>query len=600
MNDVLEAPKASAVILGKISGIIKEIFPEKCQKILLVNIPGVSKEDFDLATAKLKRYPCFPPYGIGILSRKLQEAGYEAKIIDLNFEILSRVSEDNFNYDLWKEKLKEAVGSFCPDIIGISSMFSANHLSLKAVANYIGRTFPNIPIVAGGVHPSGNTRQVLEDILNIDIVILYEADRAFVNLIDFANGKAEENALSQIALLWDGEYLCLENRNAPDRDEVGSPPDYDGLPIGEYSDFGEIGVYRWLKDYPKGTSIIAHRGCRGNCTYCAVRSFNGVGVRSRKTSAVADEMEFMAEKHGIRHFMWLDDDLFRPDAIELFGEIARRNLGITWDASNAVIASATTEEIVESAQKSGCIGLSFGIESGDPDILKMVRKPSGIKHFQKTGAIMKKYPRIFTKGFLMIGFQGETIGQIWNTINLAKEIGLDWYPIQTAVPLGGTDMAKRMLEGGLLGQREILMSKLYIGPAGGQKRKESDETKSSSFNLSILNPDNKNKIPLREELSDIWFVMDYLLNYDRLKGETRMVKLQMHRLHLRHILNRSPKRIAMASLYLGIVNKKLGNHKEARENFKDTERYLEESAFWKVRFEALGLNPILQDSLKSC
>ena len=595
MHNVLEIPKINNVTLEKIVQRIKRMFPQGCNRILLVNIPQVSETDFDLATVKLGRYPCFPPYGLGLLSRNLRIAGYKTKLIDLNFEVLSHVKDSSFRYNRWQDALRQSMDSFAPDLVGISCMFSANHGSMKAVADYAKICNPQTTVIAGGVHPSNNTRAVLETVPNIDAVIAYEADEALINFVDFVNGKVSDDKLTQIALFVNDEYIHLEQRVIPNGKRINYSPDYDSLPIGEYGLWGEIGVYRWLKRNPPVATILGNRGCRGSCTFCSVSSFNGRGVRSREVDAVVDEMQWQVEQYGIKHFMWLDDDLFRPGIVDLFNEITRRNLKITWDASNGVIASATTREVMQAAYKSGCIGLSFGVESGDPDILKATRKPSGIQHSMAVSEILKDFPQIFTKGFLMVGFPNETVEKIWNTINLARAMALDWYPIQILTLFGGTEITKKLTERGISDERTVLSSKMFIGPAGGQRLKERREVNSSAFDQNVLDQSRSDRIPTPEELPDIWFMMDYLINYERILKLENPIKLRMQRLHLRSIIDRLPKHIAMASLYLGIVNQKLGNYAEAAGNFRETDRYLEDSAFWRVRFEKLELNKLLTE-----
>ena len=101
-------------------------------------------------------------------------------------------------------------------------------------------------------------------------------------------------------------------------------------------------------------------------------NFNGKGVRGRSVESVVDEIEHLSQEYGIQHITWLDDDLFFDPkrTYHLFDTIAKRNLGITWDASNGLIASALKEDVAEAAYKSGCIGVYLGIESGNSKILK--------------------------------------------------------------------------------------------------------------------------------------------------------------------------------------------------------------------------------------
>ena len=136
--------------------------------------------------------------------------------------------------------------------------------------------------------------------------------------------------------------------------------------------------------------------------------------------------------------------------LNLFNEIIRNNLNVTWDASNGLIASAAVAhpELIDAAEKSGCIGAYFGIESGNEQILKKIYKPSGIKHYLKLGELMNKHEKIFTRGFLIIGFPDETLSQVLDTIDISKKMALDWYTVQLLTPLPSTDIYDQMVEVG--------------------------------------------------------------------------------------------------------------------------------------------------------
>ena len=595
-----QASESEKERMHKIAGRVRELFPRGCSRILLVNIPQVAEEDFDLATARLGRYPAFPPYGPGLLSRNLRNAGWTTKLLDLNFEVLSHLDEPFF-VNRWESLLGETLESFAPDIVAVSCMFSMAHNSLKRVADYVKREAPDAIVIAGGVHVTNNTRLTLEEISSIDFSIRYEADEAVVNLVNFVNNKVDQNQLSQVAMLVDGKYMQLDKRSIPGEasESINLSPEYDELPIGAYSAAGKIGAYSWLRPgIPAGT-ILANRGCRAQCTFCSVRSFNGKGVRSRQTGTVVDELQRQNERYGIKHFMWLDDDLFGPGAVEMFNEIVRRNLDITWDATNGVIASVSTPEVMYAAAESGCIGLNFGIESGSPDILKAIKKPSGVKHFRRLGETLKKYPHIFSKGNLMVGFPDETVAHIQRTIELAKEINLDWYTVNVVSLLGGTEMGELLIKKGVVDEHGLLQARYFAGITGGQKRKEREERDKSVFLSDVLDSVHASNVPSIEQIPDVWFLMDFIVNYQRIPHETNAVKLNMKRLMLRDVCDHLPAGIPMASLFLGVVNRKLGRDREATANVEETVASLQGLAFWRVRFEKLGLHQLLADMQSS-
>ena len=179
-------------------------------------------------------------------------------------------------------------------------------------------------------------------------------------------------------------------------------PDYGSINVSDYSDLGEIGAYRfWWNENTKAGTILSNRGCRARCSFCSVRNFNGKGVRGRSYNSVVDEMQFNKEHFGINHFMWLDDDLIfnKERTISMFNEIVKRNLNITWDASNGIIASALKDEILDAAAASGCIGMHFGIESGNDEILAQVHKPSGKTLFSLRRQIKEISSNIYQRFF---------------------------------------------------------------------------------------------------------------------------------------------------------------------------------------------------------
>ena len=289
-------------------------------------------------------------------------------------------------------------------------------------------------VFAGGVHPTSSSEKILRETSNIDFVSLFEADESIPQLISFLNNhNSNIESLRQTAIFFNGKYYETQNRLHPAGESLDLRPDYGSINVSDYSDLGEIGAYRfWWNENTKAGTILSNRGCRARCSFCSVRNFNGKGVRGRSYNSVVDEMQFNKEHFGINHFMWLDDDLLfdRERTIGIFNEIVKRNLNITWDASNGIIASALKDEVLDAAAESGCIGMHFGIESGNDEILKQVHKPSGKKHYLALENKLKKYPQIFTKGFLMAGFPGETLSQMKETIDMAKKINLDWYTIK--------------------------------------------------------------------------------------------------------------------------------------------------------------------------
>lgn len=560
-----------------------------CNRILLVSPPQIPEQGFDVEMALQKRYPAFPPYGLGIINKKLHENGYVSEIIDLNYEVLSFLhsGDDSFNYKIWQDKLQERIKIFRPDLIGITCMFSMTAPQMYAVTEFVKTVNKNLPVIAGGVHSTTAAKTVLTECQSIDFISLYEGDTSFITMIDFINKKTTGDKLRQIATMHKGEYLFIDKQLR--ENDIDSVPEYGSLPVGDYHALGKIGAYHWLlKEDVCASAILSNRGCRGSCTYCSVNAFCGKGVRSRNVQAIVDEMKSLKDKHNISHFMWLDDDLLfnRKRALELFHEIIKRKLNITWDASNGVIAASITPEIVDAAYKSGCIGLHLGIESGNQKILESIRKPSKINHYRRAATILKEYPGIFTKGFLMVGFADETIGQILDTVNLALELQFDWYPIQILTVFPSTEIHKSLVNNNAV-QQKGFKDKFFIGSTGGQRLREKHEKVETKEFKNLLEADT-NMVPSDEQLKDIWFLVDYKVNYEKILKEDRTIKLDMLRKMLKDICDRV-KENPLSTLFLGILEQKLGNNNKSQELKVQVNTYLDNSAYWQKRFEVLNL-----------
>lgn len=597
---------------------LRELFSERnCERILLINPPQTTREVFDNEIAKVGNYPCYPPYNLALLSKGLEDRGYTSDILDMNYELLERAFKvkDNFAFnENWEDILKNKLDNFKPDLVGITCMYTMVYSEMKNIADFV-KGYKKIPIIVGGGYPALAAEEVLRKTETIDLVSLYESDDSFPDMVDFINQKAGENKLTQLAKIVNGEYIALEDRNTPSEERIGVYPQWHGLKLDDYSRVGKIGVYaRWMRgeDIRCGT-ILSSRGCRAHCDFCSVREFNGKGVRHRSIESVINEIETLRDNYGIRHLVWLDDDLLAngKGQEKFFGEMANRNLGITWDASNGVIAASLTDRLAQLAEESGCIGMSFGIESGDPYILKEMRKPATLQGFEKASEILQDHPNIFTKGFLILGYpsklngqKGESIGQIWNTIGLAKKMHLDWYSIHLALPLPQTDMAKKMEEIGQIQNdltEESSQSKFMYGfgniAAREYEKKRKLNPDPNFYNILLDKP--MDYVPNRAELKDIWFLMDYYINYEDIPKETNLIKLGLKEKWLAEICSRRSSENPLGNLYLAVVRDKLGKVEESEENRYLAREFMKQSEFWSTRFRSLGLEELLNPNAKS-
>lgn len=584
----------------------------KIKRVLFVNPPDVDESIFDYEVAKRGRGNNYPSYGIGILTAQLSRLGYDTDIINLNHELLKKVyyskNSKEFNYlNEWQSLINEKVKEFKPDIVGVSCLFSVTHNSFKKVCKYIKYNFKNLPVIVGGVHVSHDLDGVFKDLEGVDFVCMYEADLALPNLFDIINGKKEIKDLAQFAFKSKDKIVSFKKRLVPDGHTMSVMPAYDKMDIKDHSKYGAIGSWHGMlkKDVVVSTAQ-SNRGCRASCTFCNVRTYHGKTVRHRTVDSVVDELLCLQNDYGVEHIVWLDDDLLKDHkrTLQMFNEMVKRNLKLTWDATNGVIAhSLKQKEIVQGAFESGCIGLHIGIESGNPEILKQIRKPGTVETFIEASEVLKMYPKINTRALLMLGFPNETLSMIFDTIELAEKINFDWANLSILQPWKGTPIYEEMSDAGLLGDKEGTLktddndkAPYQLGTYSRQRAIESgkivDKTDFKNIKNNFLDrikAKNLNVIPSPKDLDNLWFYMNFRINFARLLREQRPEKIDQQYRFLNHITNKTAPDNAMMIYFFGLMEKKsFGKVSDiTKKRLKDR---LNNSNYWSEKFDSLNLN----------
>jgi len=582
---------------------ISSIGSNKVKNVLLIQPIQVSEKKLDIKISLNKRYYMYPPYALGILNTVLKKNNYFSTITDLNFEVFNYISNNkncttNELTEKWKSVLKKALSEYEFDVVGVSCTFTMNHENMMEIFNEVKNFNKSIITIAGGVHVSNATELVLKEGKNIDFALTYEAEKSFVNFLDFINGNNESKPYQVSTIFEDKFYQVLDRKN-PEEHELNAIPDYGKLDISKLTELGEIGTFRyWRPKNSKGSAVLSNKGCRARCSFCSVRNFNGKGVRAKSVQTVIDELKILKEKYGINHITWLDDDLLfdRDRTLKLFNEIVRNNLNVTWDASNGLIASAAVAhpELIDAAEKSGCIGAYFGIESGNDQILKKIYKPSGIKHYLKLGEIMNRHEKIFTRGFLIIGFPDETLSQVLDTIDVSKRMALDWYTVQLLTPLPSTEIYDQMASVGKVEKDKLDLegegfTMFSVRESERQRKIEEINKRDNSDFINLLNS-NKSHVPNQKELNDLWFLTDYEINYKPIIKQNNSTKLRKLEYFLTDVSDRMTRDNPLSNYFLSIVKKKLNKSTDAKERMMLVNKYLEKSNYWKQRFKTLNLN----------
>lgn len=415
----------------------------KITRILLLYGPTIDYDNYDIAARKKSKDINYPPIGLAYLGGVLRQeiSDIELKIVDLHHESIKKMFLTNQKRDVLETCTEEILRDFEPDLVGISVVFSSaidNGLEIARITKEFNK---DIIVALGGVHCTFEFESILKN-NSVDVVFLHEADITFAKYIKCLNNESNDRSMYGIAFRnKKDEVVKIPYESYPDFESLPLPA-WDLLEIPEYYKYSQMSGVKNIMDVdaPTGT-IQTQRGCKASCAFCSVRNFNGKSIRARSPENAIKEIDVLYNKFGIRYIDFVDDDFTfdRDRAIDICNKIIKRNYNLVWTLDNGIRLVTLSEELIEKLLEAGCRLISVGIESGNKDILKRIRKPLTLKILYEKVELLHRYPELYVKANFIVGFPFESDEQIDDTFRVAREVALDQTAISIYNPLVGTD-----------------------------------------------------------------------------------------------------------------------------------------------------------------
>lgn len=199
-----------------------------------------------------------------------------------------------YHFGATVEEVGQAVARERPDLVGISSLFSAYHHEALACAREIKRHL-NVPVVMGGAHVSAMPQSVLMD-PHVDFVVCGEGERPLVELVRAYCDGGNLASIPNLGYKRDGAPVL--NPMAPNYPLEDLPP----------ADLSDLPRERYVFEKRPLCSLVTSRGCPHRCAFCSVRSASGSAYRRRPSEQVLAEIR-KRYKEGYRVFNFEDDNL---------------------------------------------------------------------------------------------------------------------------------------------------------------------------------------------------------------------------------------------------------------------------------------------------
>jgi anaerobic magnesium-protoporphyrin IX monomethyl ester cyclase len=391
-------------------------------KVLLLIPPT----DLNKSYGKLKKFSNpQPSIGIAYIAAILREDGHTVKVVDAYVN----------GYNL--EDIMEIIREFSPDVIGISVLTPSAEVVYEISRNIRGR-FSDTIIVMGNLHASLFSNEILSANY-ADFIVHREGELTMAELLKALANKGNLEEIRGISFKRDG--TILNNPMRPHIEDLDSLPfpAWDLFPLDKYSTDPRTAVKRGVVE----RQILATRGCPNQCTFCSSRTERSLGgkYRMRNPKLVVDEMVFMYKNFGSEVFSFMDlaFPLVRSHAESFCNEIIRRGLNTKLKWVTECRVKPLDQELLNLMKKAGCVRLYLGIESGNDDTLRVLRKNFTTKDVMDA-VRMAKRAGIEVDGMFMIGLPGETEETINQTIDFALELKVRYAIFNIFVPYPGCEL----------------------------------------------------------------------------------------------------------------------------------------------------------------
>ena len=439
------------------------------------------------------------PMGIASIMGLLEENAYTPRFLDCYYFLDET--------DGWR-KIADSISREKPDVIGIP-VFTENRIPAMKLASVAKELFSAAKIIVGGPHPSVMYSQIVQN-YNVDAVVIGEGEATFVEIVRAVeHDKSFENIAGIAYKDRDGKLRVTEPR------ALIQP--LDSLPMPAYHHF----------KLPEGSSssagiqVVFSRGCPFKCQFCSESAFWRNTFRARSVQKCVDELRYLTTQYGAQKFIVYDAliSINKKRSIEFCKAIIEKEINIKWGARLRV--DNVDSEILQWLKKAGCIGISYGVESGSQKILDNINKKISVDQIIR-GFDLTHESGLIAEASVMVGNPGENWNTILETDRLLKRIKPDrTYIIPTKI-YPGTPLYDVARDKGLINDAYWLSDK----PVPHFTEKFSSEK--IRFFISLLNKNqiesNKPSLTLGDKI-EIYRKQIYIIAKHLIKVTLQQLKI---------------------------------------------------------------------------
>ncbi|MDD5458736.1 MAG: radical SAM protein [Phycisphaerae bacterium] len=408
-------------------------------------------------------YNRYFPLGLASLAAVLEQKGHQALVYDADYNEnptkmdFSRLEDDysfylaalaDDNNHVWQE-MKETIGDFKPDIVGITIWTTFAAASFKT-AHICKQYNKDIPVIFGGPHGTIKHDEIMRICSDVDIIVKGEGENTILELAEKLQGRDGLRDVKGIVYRENGDVI-----NNAEREFI---EDLDTLPFADR----ELLLNKNFYDSEDMGLMMTSRGCPYSCSYCATSIWKRK-IRYRSVDNVIKEIKLIREHYGTQQFTFKDDSFTvnRKRVMELCEKLTKQDLDINWDCNTRV--NLIDKEMLAAMKHAGCNSIKIGIETGSERVLGLINKGTTLAQARNAAKLLGK-AGIHWTAYFMMGLPSETKEETYETLSFLQEIKPDFASLSVYEPFPGTDLFEFGIEKRLVQSERTLEDFYSISP----------------------------------------------------------------------------------------------------------------------------------------
>lgn len=371
--------------------------------------------------------PFSPPLYLLYIASSLEKEGHKVELIDVTCE---KDSEG---------KIQQVLPSIDAAVI---TVLTGNQEESASLARFIRNNRPDIHIIIHGLFCTIHPVRALKDVPSANICIQGEGEHIIIKIVEAMNGK---RLLSEIpgVYYWENNQIKAgkKSRKIKELDSLPFPARH----LVKRYNYGMVNGIHFCR--PRFTSILTSRGCPYGCRFCANQFKNGP-YRQRSSENVLHEFHEIQDEYGS---VMIEDDNFLADT----RRVHKIMDGLINDDSElelliaGVRVDSVDRELYRKMAKAGVKFISFGIESGNQDVLDYYHKRITLSQIRKAVDLAREM-NIITWGNFIFGAPFETKKHLKNTVKFSLSLSLDMAFYRQLAYQRGSAMWEEAVKNGLI------------------------------------------------------------------------------------------------------------------------------------------------------